>query len=242
MQPPQNAPDYITPADARKGVSFQTSDFSIADAGIAQTNSQCLDKTSDRYLEGASASDIVIVPALDPVHDGKTGIEIIPVVKFDTYSEWSSIQPQQGGFIARHTAKPNDAVAQISQESGGRPKVVLTRSSCGTILRETKELFCLFQGAPLRVRAWSSNITPIRNLMTLAGLHRFPNGEPLPLFSRRYLMRTIPKSSLGNRWFVYRFDDVGFVSKPEYEAARLFYADLVERGMYRLDSPGNDAV
>jgi hypothetical protein len=156
MQPPQNAPapDFITPEDIGKGLSHQEAQTPSID--VAQVNSDYLDKSSAKYIEGAQAGDLVIPLAPNPIHNGETGIPIIPVDTLDTWVEW--MEGRQG-FVARHPTKPADAIEQISQDSG-KPKVALSRPS-GTILVETKELYCLFEGMPFVMWCSSTRISAL---------------------------------------------------------------------------------
>jgi hypothetical protein len=58
----------------------------------------------------------------------------------------------------------------------------------------------------------------------------------LPSFSRKYRLRTVPKSNSRGRWYGLRFEDLGFVTLPEYEAAKAL-ADVIERGARRIEAP-----
>jgi hypothetical protein len=230
----ESVPDFIAPTDAGKGL--RPEDRGIPNALVVQSTSHCLDKDSDRYVANAKPSDIVIWPSPDPVHDGAQGIPIIPVIVVDTFIE----SAENGlGFLARHLELPADTMRQIDQVNG-RSRLTLTRP-CGTFLRANKELYALYQGMPLSVWHWSTRFAALREMTTLASLHPHPSGGTCPLYSRRYLMRTVARKNSLGRWWGIRYDDLGFVTKPEYDIAREFYA-LVERGAHRVDLSGFDAA
>jgi hypothetical protein len=239
MRSPQNAPRReLTPdfIGDDTGMGLRPEDRGIPNLSIVQPNSHCLDKDSDRYIAGCEPSNIVIWPSPDPLHDGEKGIEIVPVIIVDTFVE--SAESGQG-FVARYTEKPADAVRQIDQVNG-KSRVILTRPG-GTFLRETKELYCLFQGMPLVVWHWSTRLTALREMTALASQHRHPNGGTLPLFARRYLLRTVSRKNTMGRWWGIKYQDAGFVTKAEYDDAKALF-DLVARGAHRVDLSGIDAA
>jgi hypothetical protein len=229
---PQNAltvPDYIPSEPADQG---DLGDIQIPDIGVAQNTSDCIVSSSDRFIAGAKPSDLITRFAPVSYHDGETGIPIIPVVTLDTWVEFAE---GRQGFIARHFQKPTDAITRIVQQDGGKSKMVLTRPT-GSILQETKELYCLFEGMPHVVWCWSTRITSLREMITKARLLQHPAGGSMPLYARKYLLRTVAKKNSVGRWWGIRFDPLDYVSKPEYEAA-IALRDFIRQGSFRTAPP-----
>jgi hypothetical protein len=228
-------PAYITPEDRGKGISYRPEDRKTLRAAIAQTNSHAVDKNDSAFIPDANPGDIVI-PDLFEAFDGEVGIDVAP---FWMQRVWMGWYPGRQGYEGRYLDKPTDLVATISQE-GGRPKRVFTRSSDGTVIEETLEVWMLFRGQPLQFPCRSTFITVARRWMTFAGQFRSADGEPLPLFARHYRFTTVSKSNTLGRWFVPAFQDLGYTPRDEYLMARELY-DVARRGALRIDMSGEYA-
>jgi hypothetical protein len=209
-----------TEADAGKGVSNRREDQIVPIVGVAQNNSPCLDRQSDKYLEGAKAGDIILSGALDPVRDGEQGIEAIFCEMVPTWTIW--LLGRQG-LVGRSAERPADAVTTLSSE-GGQSKRITTCDNGQHIAQETKEFYVLVQGRAYMLPCWSTRITFARELQTHFSQFTHPTtGRALPSFSRKYQLFTAPKANALGRWYRLRFQDLGFVTKAEYDLARALH-------------------
>jgi hypothetical protein len=218
----QNAPtvpDFIAPEDAGRGISHRPEDQKLFILQLAQSNSEAVDKLATGYLSGCRAGDFYIRDFYpECVFDGEVGTDVIAANMTRTITEW--LAGRQGyAPVGRHFTKPADATLQLTQE-GGRDKQVLIRSSCGTILQDTVEITLLFRGQPVLFPCSSTAITEARRWMTYASQLHDDKGNVLPLFSRVYRLRSAHRKNQLGTWFVFRFEDRGFVSREDYQQAR----------------------
>jgi hypothetical protein len=231
----------LTEQDAGKGVSNRREDQIVPIIGVVQTNSPCLDKGSDKYRGTAKVGDIILAGALDDVRDGEQGIETIFCEMVPTWTIWL---PGRQGLVERRTERPSDAVTTLSSE-GGRSKRVTMCDNGQHIAQETKEYYVVVEDRPYMLPLWSTRITFGRELQT--HFHQFTaaNGRPLPSFARKYRLFTAPKVNVLGRWYRLKFQDLGWVTKPEYELARALH-NAVSSGTVTSDvsseQPDADAV
>jgi hypothetical protein len=227
-----------TALDAGKGVSQDWGDRTIPLLGILQTNSPVCDKRGPEYIEGAEPGHIWMRGALEPIRDGVIGIVVIPCDMLNSWIEWA---PNRGGFVARHDHQPSDAVANVAVTESGHNRRVLVRPS-GTEVEHNREFFVLCEGAYYLLPLKSTGHKFAREWQTHFNLFRHPKtGAVLPSFSRKYRLTTKPRTNAMGRWFVFQFADEGFVSLPEYQAAKELN-EIVEQGRYRIDRSAEDDV
>jgi hypothetical protein len=234
MQSPQNAPtvpDFIASEDAGKGISYKPEDHKLLMLVVGQVNSPFVDKNAAEYIAGSEPGCLAI-RELGEVFDGIVGIDVVPIIMQQVWIGW---HPARGGYEGRYPEKPADAVSTIIQE-GNRSKTILTRPS-GTVIEECREVYLLFRGQPLLFPCRSTFITVTREWMTYASQFHTDKGDPLPLFARQYKLTTVPKSNALGRWYKPKFQDLGYVSRNVYLAARELYA-IASRGALRVELSG----
>ena len=223
-----------TKQDAGEGVSFKQEDQLLPLIYVLQTNSPVVEERGESYIEGAKAGHFWLRNSLTPIRSGIEGIIAIPCEMTRTYIEWL---PNRQGFVARHDDAPADMVQRTQRDDNGREKQVLVRTGNGNIIQDTREFYIVVEGQPFVLPCTGTKHTFARQWQTM--FHQFRHPEThgvMPSFSRKYKLTTIPASNAIGKWFGLKFEDLGFVSKPEYDAARAFHF-AVKRGEKKPEAP-----
>ena len=224
-----------TETDAGMGVSFKQEDQLLPLIYILQSNSPVVDKRDPSHVEGAEAGHFWLRNSLIPIRDGVIGIDVIPCEMQRTWIEWL---PNRQGFVARHEEAPVDMEERIQRDSEtGREKVILVRKGNGNIIQDTREFFIVCDGQPFDLPCTGTKHTFARQWQTMFHQFRHPKtGGVMPAFSRKYKLTTVPMSNAIGKWFGLKFQDLGFVSKAEYDSARSLHM-AVKRGEKRGEAP-----
>jgi hypothetical protein len=223
-----------TEQDAGAGVSFKQEDQLLPLIYVLQSNSPVVEKRSEAYVEGAEAGHFWLRNSLIPIKDGVLGIDAIPCEMVRTWIEWL---PNRQGFVARHDAAPADMIEKLVRDETGREKMILVRSGNGNIIQDTREFYLMVDGQPYDLPCTGTKHTFARQWQTM--FHQFHHPKThgvMPAFSRKYRLTTVPMSNAIGKWFGLRFQDMGFVTKPEYDAAKSFYL-AVKRGEKKAEAP-----
>jgi hypothetical protein len=224
----------VTEEDAGMGVSFKQEDQLLPLIYVLQQNSPVVEKRGEAYIEGAEAGHFWLRNSLTPIKDGVLGIEAIPCEMIRTWIEWL---PNRQGFVARHDAAPSDMVERIQRDESGREKTILVRSGNGNIIQDTREFFLMVDGQPFDLPCTGTKHTFARQWQTM--FHQFHHPKThnvMPAFSRKYRLTTVPMSNAIGKWFGLRFQDLGHVTVPEYNAAKAFHM-AVKRGEKKGEAP-----
>jgi hypothetical protein len=232
MLPPELA--ELAKQDAGMGISFKAEDQLLPLIYILQTNSPAVDKRGDNYIDGAEPGDFWLRNALEPIANGEEGIQVIPCEMSRSWIEWL---PNRQGFVARHENPPPDMNTRKERDDNGREKAVLFREGNGNIIQDTREFFLLVNGQPYVLPCTGTKHTFARQWNTY--FKQFKNSQTndfLPSFIRKYRLTTVPASNAIGKWFGIKFQDEGFVSKPEYDLARSLCLD-VRAGKKKGESP-----
>ena len=223
-----------TEADAGAGVSFKQEDQLLPLIYILQSNSPATEKRGEAYIEGAEPGHFWMRNALNPIRDGVLGIDVIPCEMVRTWIEWL---PNRQGFVARHDESPADMIERVVKDDSGREKMILVRSGNGNIIQDTREFFLLCDTHPFVLPCTGTKHTFARQWQTMFHQFHHPKtGGVMPAFSRKYNISTVPMSNAIGKWFGLKFQDRGFVTKPEYDAAKAFYK-AVKSGEKRAEAP-----
>jgi hypothetical protein len=224
----------VTEADAGMGVSFKQEDQLLPLIYILQTNSPVVEKRSEVHIEGAEAGHFWLRNSLTPIVDGEVGIEAIPCEMIRTWIEWL---PNRQGFVARHNSPPEDMVERVQRDENGREKTVWIRSGNGNSIQDTREFFLLVNGQPFDLPCTGTKHTFARQWQTMFHQFKHPKtGNVMPSFSRKYRLTTVPMSNAVGKWFGLKFQDLGFVSKAEYDAGKSFHM-AVKKGEKKGEAP-----
>jgi hypothetical protein len=223
-----------TQEDAGLGVSFKQEDQLLPLIYVLQSNSPAVDKRGDNYIEGAEPGDFWLRNSLDPIKNGEEGIVAIPCEMQRSWIEWL---PNRGGFVARHDTPPKDMELKTMRGDDGREKQILQRSGNGNVIQDTREFFLLIDGQPFVLPCSGTKHTFARQWQTMFHQYRHPKtNDIMPAFARKYRLTTVPASNAIGNWYGLKFEDMGFVSKPEYDVARALHL-AVKKGEKRAEAP-----
>jgi hypothetical protein len=223
-----------TEADAGMGVSFKQEDQLLPLIYVLQTNSPVVEKRSDAYIPGAEPGHFWMRNSATPIQDGVAGIDVIPCEMVRTWIEWL---PSRQGFVARHDTPPEDMVERTIRDDNGREKVILIRDGNGNTIQDTREFFLIYNGQPFDLPCTGTKHTFARQWQTMFHQFRHPKtNQVMPAFSRKYRLTTVPMSNAIGKWFGLRFQDLGFVTKQEYDQAKAFYL-AVKSGAKKAEAP-----
>lgn len=223
-----------TAKDAGMGVSFKQEDQLLPLIYVLQQMSPAVDKRGDNYIEGAEPGDFWLRNAIDPIAKGEQGIVTIPCEMQRTWIEWL---PNRQGFVARHDAPPIGMKASVVRDDSGREKQVLVNNENGNIIQDTREFFLLVDGAPYVLPCTGTKHTFARQWNTFyKQFHHPKTGDVMPSFHRKYRLTTVPASNAIGKWFGLKFQDEGYVTKPEYDMAKALCL-AVRKGEKRAETP-----
>jgi hypothetical protein len=223
----------VTEKDAGMGVSFKAEDQLLPLIYILQSGSPAVDKRGDNYVDGAEPGDFWLRNAIEPVKNGEQGIIVIPCEMQRAWIEWL---PNRQGFVARHDAPPIGMKTSVIRDDNGREKQVLITDG-GNIIQDTREFFLLVDGQPYVFPCTGTKHTFARQWNTYFKQFLHPKtGDVMPSFSRKYLLTTIPASNAIGKWFGVKFQDEGYVTKPEYDRAKTLCME-VRAGKKRAEAP-----
>ena len=224
----------VTEADAGMGVSFKQEDQLLPLIYILQTNSPVVEKRGDVYIDGAEPGHFWLRNSLIPIRDGVEGIEAIPCEMIHTWIEWL---PNRQGFVARHDEPPKDMAERTVRDDNGREKQILVRAGNGNVIQDTREFYIIVDGQPFVLPCTGTKHTFARQWQTMFHQFRHPKtNQIMPSFSRKYKLTTVPASNAIGKWFGVKFEDLGWVAKSEYDAAKAFHS-AVKRGEKRAEAP-----
>ena len=229
-------PDYLNQlaADAGLGLSFKTEDQLWPLIYVLQGLSEIVDKRSAAYIVGAEPGHFWLKGAVNPIRDGKVGMDVIHCGMREAFLEW---RPGRGGFVARHEQEPGDLKTQISKE-GGREKEIKVRASNGNVIEDHREIYLLIDRSPFVLSCHSTQHTFAKTWNGYLRQLKDPRtGLELPSFAHHYRLRTIPTSNALGNWFGLVQDDLGWVaSRADYDKARAL-ALIVAGGGQRVEAP-----
>lgn len=247
------AQEYGVPAFMRevemegRGVSRDQNDILIPMARVLQPLSpEVLDGNPAR-IEGASAGDILIKNAPQPIVKAKDGFLFQPC-HFDTaVVEWK-LRSQGGGWVARHDAMPEGVREAPDPQNPDRKimigpngtQMVETRYHTGWLISKDKNR----PPMPLAIPFSSSGHSVSRQWMMLMGLKQL-GGKPVDSWAIYYEFKTKMMTRNGKSWFVFNISDAGPLvdgvrqemwvqTKDDFNRGKELF-DMMERGLARLD-------
>lgn len=223
-----------TKQDAGMGISFKPEDQLLPLIYVLQTGSPIVDKRGDNHIEGAEPGHFWLRNSIDPIKDGEEGIVAIPCEMQRTWIEWL---PNRQGFVARHDAPPRDIKTSTVRGDDGRERQILVRGDSGNTIQDTREFFLLVGGQPFVLPCTGTKHTFARQWNTYYKQFKHPHtGDFMPAFSRKYRLTTVPASNAVGKWFGIKFQDEGYVTKPEYDAAKSLCM-AVRKGEKKAEAP-----
>jgi hypothetical protein len=224
-------------ADVGLGVSFKPEDQLLPLIYVLQSNSPSTQERDPAYIQGAKPGHFWLRGALNPIRDGLTGIEVIPCEMVRSWIEWL---PKRQGFVARHDAPPEDMVDRKMRDEDGRERTIWVRSGSGNTIQDTREFYLLCDGEPYVLPCTGTKHTFARKWQSL--FHKFKHPQTkqvLSAFARKYRLTTEPAQNAVGKWFALKYQDLGFVTKAEYDEAKAFF-NAVKRGEKQAEAPKAD--
>ena len=227
----------VTARDAGLGVSTDPADQILPLITVLQNNSPVVDKRSADHIAGAEAGCFRFRGDLIEIRDGVAGFTCIPCAMRIVWLEWG---PARGsGLFGRHPKRPDDV--DVRQEDGAKWPLLVRRGS-GNVLQETREFYILVDGKPYVLSFHGTGHTTARKWQSHFHQFRHPKtGGLLPAYARKYRITTVAQSNASGRWFAVKFEDLGWVSKAEYEAGRGLH-EVIARGTYRVELSAADTT
>jgi hypothetical protein len=196
-----------------QGVSDRPEDNLIPLIYLLQDGSPQVKKREPKYIEGAEAGDIILTN-LKRLYKGSTGIVFQPVAFTVDWGEWIK-RDKGGGFVARHTSRPPNALEVPDPKAQGRRMLwempngndlIETRNHYGYIL--DPELGPMQALLPLT----STGHQVSRAWMTEMRTKRLPDGRRAPSYARAYRLTSVVRKNVGNPdSFTYQVQDEGWL-------------------------------
>lgn len=206
---------------AGKGMSFEQEDRLVPFIKLLQGLSPEITKGHEKYIKGAEAGDFAFPNCIPPLVKGEEGIIVQPCAHSHAWVEWT----EEGAFVTRHNKPPADTKEIPNPEDSLRK--ILVRNSNNNVIVETRYQYIRYNGRPYAIpfKSTGHQVWKSWNEMIIA------LSEKDGSFSR--LWKLTPKlRTKGNKsWYVYTFEDAGWVhSKAEYLAGAEF-CKSIESGL-----------
>lgn len=196
-------------ADA--GLSKDAADNMVPLVYILQPLSPQVEKSDDKYIEGAEASDIWLRSANSPIVKGSEGILFQPCYFSVDWVEWIP-RDSGGGFVGRHKEVPEDAGKMTDPQTGRtrflRPngnEVIETRNHVGFVITEEGVM-------PYVIPMSSTGHTVSREWMFKMNGLRLPSGKSAPMWAGLWRMKTRMRKNKTGRWFTWDVNQEGWVA------------------------------
>ena len=192
--------------DAGVGCEDMTKDdMTIPRISILQSLSPQVQKTDDKFIEGAEAGNLLDTVRLETI-SGEEGVLIIPISYRTTYIEWKT-RKNGGGFVADHG---NDRSVLKSCQRNEETGAMI--NSDGNQIVQTAEYYAFKvdpetgDASPLVLSMSGSQIKHSRRLNTMINMKREPHpsgqGSFNPaMFYSAFTFRTKPESNDQGSWF-----------------------------------------
>ena len=211
------------------GLSTDARDNLVPLIYILQPLSPQVMKKNPAYIEGAEAGDIWLKGAVDPIVKGDEGINFCPCAFWKTHTEWKQ-REEGGGLVRIYENNPADDTPlglpdDAEREEGGfnfvrenGNKIIANRNYAGLVFDHGKVplpyVMILSSTGHTFARQWMATLN--------ATLVDPTSGAKLPIWSRKWNLKTVHKQNNFGEWFMYGEPTAGdWVSEEE--------ADTLER-------------
>lgn len=239
---------------AGKGISDRQEDNIVPLVYLLQSNSPQTQKGSDKHVKGATGGAIWLrnAPEGQNVFEGDEGIVFQPCHFNVCWIEWL---PNRGGFVARHSARPEAAqLVDVEREDGTTGK--RWEMPSGNVVAESREYAGFVHSGDgddrgddmaYTIPFGGTNLTVAKQWMSAMRNEKLPSGERAPLFANNYVIKTKLRSRGKFNWFVYEIDKVGPVETVEEIERGNALADAFSTGTkqsaaHETDTGGSEAV
>jgi hypothetical protein len=145
------------------------------------------------------------------------------------FNEWL---PSRQGWAGRHDKLPDDVCALDLEENGARRKRLIRPNK--NVIEEAREFALWVEGSPYLLACHGTGHTFAREWLTYMLRFEHPRtGHIMAPFARSYRLTTMAKANGLGRWFGLRHQDLGWVSKADYDAAKEFHATFTQISQQR---------
>lgn len=219
------------------GTSQDRADNLIPYLVILQDMSPQVKKRDPAYIDGAEAG-MIMRTDIKKVYSGSDGILFQPCHFSKKFVEWVPRDAGGGagaGFAGIHDrmpieAKPvEDRPNKFKMPNGN--DIVETRYHFGNILDPSQG-----RADPCVIAMSSSGHTVSRSWMALMNQFRIGGSIIAPSFFRAYKLTTVERSNAQGSWFVWKPEDMGWVSKPLRDLGNSLYQSVAS-GEKTADDP-----
>tara|TARA_Y100001963_G_scaffold43582_1_gene61092 strand:- start:1452 stop:2216 length:765 start_codon:yes stop_codon:yes gene_type:complete len=210
-------------ADANAGAeNISQEDLALPFLKVLGQLSPEVNKVHAKYIEGAEPG-MILNTVSGHLHDGKEGIEVIPVHYKRQLVEWQDRGSSTGAPVAIHAAE-SDIMSKTT-----RDKSYKDRLPNGNYIENTANHFVILLGdnpttALISMKATQLKVSRKWNSMMMGIKLQGKNGMfTPPTYSHIYKLKTIQMSNDKGTWFGWDVSQVGPVSdKNIYDTAKNF--------------------
>ena len=201
-----------------------------------------INKQNAKFINGAEPG-MIINSVTKELHDGKKGIEVIPVHYERQYVEWQDRgATSTGAPVAIHKAD-SDIINTTTRDKNWKDRL-----PNGNYLENTASHFVILLGdtpstALISMRATQLKVSKTWNSLMLGLKMQGKNGlfTP-PTYSHIYNLKTVQMSNDKGTWFGWDVSQVGPVSdKSVYQIAKNF-AEKNSKGLVKVKPENQEAI
>lgn len=222
---------------AGAGTSQDREDNLIPYLVILQDGSPQVKKRDPAYIDGAEPG-MIMRTDIKKIFSGKDGVIFQPCHFSKKWVEWVPRDTGGGGgagFVAVHERMPPNAEQKKDKPNKwflpNGNDIVETRYHFGNILDPGEN-----RADPCVIGMTSSGHTVSKSWMALMNQFRIGGSIVAPSFFRAYKLTTIERSNAQGSWFVWKPEDLGWVSKPLRDMGNMLYQS-VAAGEKKADDP-----
>lgn len=206
---------------AGKGISDRQEDNVVPLVYLLQSNSPQTQRGNEKAIKGATGGCIWLRNSPDGqnLFEGEEGMVFQPCHFSVCWIEW---QPNRGGFVARHSARPEAAeLKDVERDDGTVGK--RWEMPSGNVVAESREYAGFVYGdeddrssdKPYTIPFGGTNLTVAKQWMTQMRDEKLPSGDRAPLFANKFSIKTKLRTRGKFNWFVYEIDKIGPVESVE---------------------------
>jgi hypothetical protein len=206
------------------GTSQEKDDNLIPYLVVLQDGSPQVKKRDPAYIEGAEPG-MIMRTDIKRVYSGKDGVVFQPCAFNKKWIEWVPRDTGGGGgagFVAGYDRMPPNASQKPDKPNHwflpNGNDIVETRYHFGNLLDAEAG-----QISPCVIGMSSSQHTVSKSWMALMNQFRIGGSVIAPSFFRAYRLTTVERKNAKGTWFVFKPDDLGWLSKDLREMGHSLY-------------------
>lgn len=219
------APDYLKRPEyksERRGLSNDSADYLIPLIYVLNDLSKPVLKRDPAYIEGAEPGDILLRSYADPIIKGSVGIYFQPTYYDKCWMEWRP-RKNGGGFMGRHTDRPDDAI-EAQADEGNR---IIFRRPNGNEVIETRQHYGIVHLNKLRlpyiIPFQSTGHTISRDWMNKMGAKTLDDGSQTDTFAQLWHITTRMRVNQFGSWYQLAIEDAGWVTPEDFAIGKAMW-------------------